>query len=67
LIKSVSEFIISCVTREAKEVVAETDQILKSIEDKKIYMNAIMNPPAPNAALKKAYTNYKKFKGTNGG
>lgn len=64
--KSVSEFIISCVSREAKEIVADNNQILKSIEDKKIFVNAMINPPAPNAALKKAYKNYKKFKETNG-
>ncbi|GAB3356363.1 hypothetical protein GCM10027566_19240 [Arachidicoccus ginsenosidivorans] len=64
--KSVSEFIISCVSREAKEIVADNNQILKSIEDKRIFVNAMINPPAPNAALKKAYKNYKKFKETNG-
>lgn len=63
--KSVSEFIISCISKAAREIVAENDQILKSIEDKKIFVKAILNPPAPNAALKKANLNYKKFTEAN--
>lgn len=64
--KSVSEFVISCISKEAKEIVAENSQILKSIEDKKIFVHAILNPPTPTAALKKGYLNYKKFKDNNG-
>lgn len=60
--KSVSEFIVSYISGKAKEVIAENDLILKSIEDKKIFVNALINPPAPNAALKKSYKNYKKLK-----
>ncbi len=36
--------------------------ILKTPEDRKIFLEAILNPPAPNEALKKAALNYLKFK-----
>lgn len=35
--------------------------ILLTEEDKKIFLENIINPPEPNEALKKAQKNYKKF------
>lgn len=64
--KSVSEFVIACISKEAREIVAENSRVLKSIEDKKLFINALVNPPAPNAAMKKAHLNYRKFIETNG-
>ena len=63
--KSVSEFIIFCVNSEASKVIKENSIILKTIEDKKIFLDAILNPPAPNDNLKKAQLNYDKFKMSN--
>lgn len=63
--KSVSEFVISCLSKAAREIVAENDRVLKNMEDKKIFVNALLNPPVPNTGLKKANLNYKKFTETN--
>lgn len=35
--------------------------ILKTDEDKEVFVNTITNPPAPNEALKQAQMNYSKF------
>lgn len=35
------------------------DKILKTDEDKKIFAEAISNPPKPNEKLKKAMKNFK--------
>lgn len=59
--KSLSEFIMFCVRKEANEIILGHNQILKSMEDKKIFLQALLHPPAPNAALKKAQLNYSKF------
>ncbi|MCF2490028.1 DUF1778 domain-containing protein [Dyadobacter sp. CY347] len=59
--KSLSEFIVFCVKTEANKIIMENNQILRTIEDKKIFVNAILNPPAPNANLIKAMQNYQKF------
>jgi len=59
--KSLTEFIIFSVNKEANEIIVEHNQVLKSIEDKKIFLAAILNPAKPNAALKKAQSNYLKF------
>lgn len=37
----------------------ENDLIVKIMEDKEIFLNAILNPPAPNEQLAKAQLNYK--------
>lgn len=59
--KSLTEFIVFCINKEANKIIIENNQILKSIEDKKVFLTAILNPPAPNAKLKKAQLNYNKF------
>lgn len=60
--KSLSEFIVFTTSKEANKIIAEKNQILKSLEDKKIFVEAILNPPSPNANLKNALLNYQKFK-----
>ncbi len=59
--KSLTEYVLFCVNKESNKVIIENSQILKSIEDKKVFLAAILNPPAPNDKLKKAQLNYKKF------
>lgn len=59
--KNLSEFIIFCVNTEAKKIISENSIVLNTIEDKKIFLNAILNPPTANAKLKKAQLNYNKF------
>ena len=64
--KNLTEFIIYSVNKEAKKVIIENNQVLKSLEDKKIFLDAILNPPAPNDRLIKAFLNYKKKMDENG-
>lgn len=59
--KSVSEFVVYCVNTEATKIISENSKVLNTIEDKKIFLDAILNPPSPNSELKKAQLNYKKF------
>ena len=63
--KSLTEFIIFYINKEANDIIIEHNQILKSIEDKKIFLAAILNPVSPNAMLKKAQLNYQKFLNSN--
>ncbi|MGB0949419.1 MAG: DUF1778 domain-containing protein [Marinirhabdus sp.] len=64
--KSLSEFVVYCINSEANKIVKDNNLIVKTIEDKKIFLSAILNPPPPNEKLKKAQLNYQKFKGTDG-
>ena len=52
--KSLTEFIVFTTNKEANKIIAEKNQILKSLEDKKIFVDAILNPPSPNVNLKNA-------------
>jgi len=63
--KSVSEFVVYCINNEATKIINDTNAVLKSIDDKKIFIEAIINPPAPNDNLKKAQLRYHKIKADN--
>ena len=59
--KSLTEFVVFCVKSEANKIINENDTMLKSIEDKKIFVNALLNPPVPNDKLIEAHLTYKEF------
>jgi uncharacterized protein (DUF1778 family) len=59
--KNLTEFIIFCVNKEANEIILENNLILKSLEDKRVFVDALLNPPAPNEKLKRAQLNYLNF------
>lgn len=59
--KNLTEFIIFCVNKESNEIILENNLILKSLEDKRVFVEALLNPPAPNEKLKRAQLNYLKF------
>lgn len=63
--KNLSEFVIYCINKQANEIILENNLILKSIEDKRVFVDVILNPPKPNSKLKQAQSNYKKFIETN--
>ena len=56
--KTVSEFIVSLAKKEAKRIIEEETKLIKSIEDKTKFVEALLNPPAPNKALKSALEQY---------
>lgn len=59
--KSLTEFVIFCIKSEANKIIGDNNAMLKSIEDKKIFVNALLNSPAPNDKLKKAQSVYNQF------
>jgi uncharacterized protein (DUF1778 family) len=60
--KSVSEFVVYCLNTEAAKIINDSNAMLKNLEDKKIFIEAILNPPAPNENLKKAQLRYQQIK-----
>lgn len=63
--KSLSEFVVFCINREATSIIKDDNTVLKSIEDKKIFLDAVLNPPKSNDKLKNAQLNHKKFNLSN--
>ncbi len=63
--KNLSEFILFCVNKEANKIIIENNQILQSMEDKKVFLDALLNPPQPNKQLQKAQQSYLTFLESN--
>ena len=58
--KSVSQFVLATALEEAEKVIRENEAVTLSGADWKVFYDALTNPPAPNAALRKAFAKYKK-------
>ena len=58
--KTVSQFVLGSALDEAEKVIRENEAVTLSAPDWKVFFDALTNPPAPNAALRKAFANYKK-------
>jgi uncharacterized protein (DUF1778 family) len=58
--KSLTQFVLSTALEEAEKIVREETVVTLSEPDWTIFYEALTNPPAPNAALRKAYRRYRK-------
>jgi uncharacterized protein (DUF1778 family) len=56
--RSLSDFIVHSASQEANKIAEEHNRILASEKDKNVFFEALMNPPKPNQALKRAYKRY---------
>lgn len=61
--KTVSQFVLATALEEAEKVIRENEIVTLSGPDWKVFYDALTNPPAPNAALRKAFAKYKKAAG----
>lgn len=57
-----SDFIISAVSEKAEAIREKHNNWLSSENDRKIFFNALVNPPAPNDKLKQAMKKHSEFK-----
>ena len=53
--RSVSEFIVDAAQEAAHKTIEETTIIRVSLEDHRRIMEALLNPPEPNDALRRAF------------
>ena len=58
--KTVSQFVLATALEEAEKVIRENEFVSLSGADWTVFFDAPTNPPAPNAALRKAFTKYQK-------
>jgi uncharacterized protein (DUF1778 family) len=61
--KTVSQFVLATALEEAEKVIRENEAVTLSGPDWKIFYDALTNPPAPNAALRKAFAKYQTAAG----
>ena len=59
--RSVSEFIVDAAQAAAHRTIEETSIIRLSVEDQRLIAAAIMNPPEPNDALRRAFAAHEKL------
>ena len=53
--KTLSQFVLGTALEEAERVIRENEVVTLSGADWQVFYDALTNPPAPNAALRKAY------------
>lgn len=59
--RSVSDFIVSSALRAAHETIADHERMKLIAEDREVFMQALLKPPAPNKALRDAAKRHKKI------
>jgi uncharacterized protein (DUF1778 family) len=60
--RTVTDFVLTAVQDAAKKAIEEGNRWQLSQEQQKAFVDALMNPPAPNRKLQAAFQNYQKFK-----
>ena len=58
--RSLSDFVVAHAYDAATRTVREHEGMLLSASDRKIFVSALLNPPAPGARLRKAARRYKQ-------
>ena len=59
--RSVSDFVVAAAQEVAHRTIEETQVIRLSVEDQRMIAEAILNPPDPNDALKRAFEHHRRL------
>jgi uncharacterized protein (DUF1778 family) len=59
--RSVSDFVVAAAQEAAQRTIEDTTIIRLSIEDQRAMMDAILNPPEPSEALRKAADAHRRL------
>lgn len=59
--RSVSDFVVAAAQEAASRAIEDTHIIRLSVEDQRAFVQAILNPPAPSAALVSAAESHRKL------
>ncbi len=60
--RSLTDFLISAASEKAEAIMDKHNNWLASENDRKLFFNAILNPPAPNAKLRTAMKKHSELK-----
>lgn len=61
--RSLTDFVISSAQETAKRVIREHDILVLTARDREVFVNALLNPPAPNEKLRRAVRRYRQRHG----
>jgi uncharacterized protein (DUF1778 family) len=56
-----TDFVVDAVQSAAQQAVQQSDVVLLSLADQACFADALLNPPKPNAALKRAIARQRKL------
>ena len=59
--RSVSDFVVAAAQEAASRAIADAQIIRLSVEDQQAFAAAVLNPPAPSAALERAAAAHRKL------
>lgn len=59
--RSVTDFVVSVVQEAAQRRIEQAHVIRLSLEDQKNFVEAILDPPAPTPALKRAFQRHREL------
>jgi len=65
--RTLTDFVVSAAREVACRTIEQTEMIRLSLEDQRQIAESLMNPPAPNAALKKAFRRRRELFGEASG
>ncbi|MEQ8757463.1 MAG: DUF1778 domain-containing protein [Coleofasciculus sp. G1-WW12-02] len=60
--RTLTDFVIASVQAAACKVIEQHQTLKLSVEDSEAFVNALLNPPKPNDALKAAAQRYKQVR-----
>jgi len=59
--RSLSDFVMTAAQEAAQRTIAETQIIRLSVEDQRAFAQAIINPPEPGPALRRAMEHHRRL------
>lgn len=61
--RSISDFVLQSIQEKARQVIDDTEVVRLAMEDQRVFLEALLNPPEPNEALKRAERRYREMTG----
>jgi uncharacterized protein (DUF1778 family) len=57
--RGVSDFVVAAAQDAARRTIEDSQLIRLSVEDQRLFVDALLNPPRPNDALSRAATSFR--------
>lgn len=61
--RTLSDFVVDALLEKAERVIEAHEVIVLTEEDRRVFFEALRNPPPPNAALRKAHQAHRELVG----
>ncbi|MUL39191.1 DUF1778 domain-containing protein [Gloeocapsopsis dulcis] len=61
--RTLTDFVVSSVFEAAKQAIQEHEIMVLTLRDRKVFVEALLNPPEPSAKLRDAASRYKQKMG----